>query len=811
MRWKNGLLAAACVIAGAIGVARASDTPEVEPNDGKAGATVVNNGGLGMADGDTITGTTMGATGTGTDSSDYFIITTQPAPAGFYQHQLTLTSGVSGHTVTIRGLSQVNSVINAGTDVTVQTGAVGYPGQSADSRTVVWYGFGRSEQIYVRVTGTQSTAAPYSLRLLTSSVAPIPLAGPIVEGKVTIERAPGNGTDTDFWVYNGLFSAIPGYGNDGPNRLTRPYTPGTYYIGFSNSNFANNLPSPADDTNKSGNVLDFPDAVVNSSETTGLNLDMTANTSAGLVLGSSTKSRPFDVTLYCFTVFPNSISTPPVGQGQAQPAMTENCARGVVCMQVTVTPGDLPPSTGIIVQMNLAPFGLGIVTMSDNGLGCDAVANDQVFSLLVPVPAGQNPGLYTFPFFVRDAQDRSSQGFVRLQVNGCGLPPENDPCEGAMTIVPGEAFTGTTIRATPDFGLRNCTGGDVTSPGVWYRTVGNGQRFTAQLCNSASSFDAQLSVFCGTGGCDQLECIGGDDNSCGQLPRFSWCTEEGGVYYILVHGTGTAVGEFLLELDDSGQPCSGAAPCAPRGACCLIDGCAILTREQCAMAAGDYLGDFTECETASTRTRFVSENNFPRPIPDNSAVGAVATITAPAGSGTVQGLVATIALRHPSAGDLTATLTHGATTVTLFALEGGSADVNGVYEFADYGSRYLAQGRGTPIQPGVYRPRGSLAAFDGQQFAGVWTLRVTDGVAGGTGQIEGFAFKTAALTGNCPTGCPLCPADFNGDGGIDGADVQAFFISWEAGESCADVNLDGGIDGLDVEFFFELWEAGNCG
>jgi len=58
--------------------------------------------------------------------------------------------------------------------------------------------------------------------------------------------------------------------------------------------------------------------------------------------------------------------------------------------------------------------------------------------------------------------------------------------------------------------------------------------------------------------------------------------------------------------------------------------------------------------------------------------------------------------------------------------------------------------------------------------------------------------------------CPRCPADFNEDGGIDGADVGAFFEAWENGRPCADVNEDGGIDGADVGAFFGLWEAGGC-
>ena len=57
---------------------------------------------------------------------------------------------------------------------------------------------------------------------------------------------------------------------------------------------------------------------------------------------------------------------------------------------------------------------------------------------------------------------------------------------------------------------------------------------------------------------------------------------------------------------------------------------------------------------------------------------------------------------------------------------------------------------------------------------------------------------------------PPCAADFNRDGGIDGQDVEAFFLAWSAGEAIADVNEDGGIDGQDVEYFFVRWEQGGC-
>ena len=58
--------------------------------------------------------------------------------------------------------------------------------------------------------------------------------------------------------------------------------------------------------------------------------------------------------------------------------------------------------------------------------------------------------------------------------------------------------------------------------------------------------------------------------------------------------------------------------------------------------------------------------------------------------------------------------------------------------------------------------------------------------------------------------CPVCPADYNQDGGVDGSDVGAFYADWESGDASADVNQDGGVDGADVQVFFTAWERGSC-
>ncbi|MBX3410992.1 MAG: hypothetical protein KF859_14045 [Phycisphaeraceae bacterium] len=119
---------------------------------------------------------------------------------------------------------------------------------------------------------------------------------------------------------------------------------------------------------------------------------------------------------------------------------------------------------------------------------------------------------------------------------------------------------------------------------------------------------------------------------------------------------------------------------------------------------------------------------------------------------------------------------------------------------------------------------------------GEW-ISVEDGYAEGLGSIDGVGTHTLVieeaehaatgtrwrvlvsnLCGGVMSGeaelivcaCLECPADFNLDGGIDGADVEAFFAAWEAGSCDADVNADGGIDGGDVEVFFASWEQGGC-
>jgi hypothetical protein len=129
---------------------------------------------------------------------------------------------------------------------------------------------------------------------------------------------------------------------------------------------------------------------------------------------------------------------------------------------------------------------------------------------------------------------------------------QNDVCSDAITIAAGGTMSGTTTAATFD-NVGTCGSISNTAPGVWYTIVGDGSAFfIASMCNRFTDFDTKISVF--TGGCDDLVCVGGNDD----IGRFRGCSSdtselefqntEGTVYSILVHGFESETGSFDLTL-----------------------------------------------------------------------------------------------------------------------------------------------------------------------------------------------------------------------------------------------------------------------
>jgi hypothetical protein len=97
----------------------------------------------------------------------------------------------------------------------------------------------------------------------------------------------------------------------------------------------------------------------------------------------------------------------------------------------------------------------------------------------------------------------------------------------------------------------------------------------------------------------------------------------------------------------------------------------------------------------------------------------------------------------------------------------------------------------------------------GGLYIGAGSVRRVSGDILNNGGIESRGIAWLKPTLPCNT-CPACPADFDNDGGVTGADVEAFFFAFESGDPCGDTDLDGGVTGADVEAFFIAFEAGGC-
>jgi hypothetical protein len=316
-RYALHVLSAAVLTLGTAQVVSAAVFPEVEPNDNKAGANAVGP----MVPGDSITGVTTGSSTTvaGPASADNFLISFPAAVPGIYRNRLVLTSQTLAHVGTIRGLTQtdlgagIGGAPTAGSDATLQTSSTA----TVPPRYNQFYTFGQPTQMYYRVTGVATTTADYSSTLENVRVTPTNI-GTYVPGNITITTiGQGHTTDTDFWVYDGAFNAIPTYGNDDESvagggtgatlqsLLTRNYAPGTYYVAMSNFAVANNQPAAGDDDFRTGTLMDFAGVVMNSSTSTTANLTFTITDSAGTTLQvPNTHASQFDINWFEFTVVP---------------------------------------------------------------------------------------------------------------------------------------------------------------------------------------------------------------------------------------------------------------------------------------------------------------------------------------------------------------------------------------------------------------------------------------------------------------------------------------------------------------------------
>ncbi len=283
-------------------------TIEQEPNSTKSEAKIVS----GMVPGDCIVGGSTGpTTGVGNgafNSADYWDLSTsaQSTP-GWYRWTLTITPG---NRLIVRGLTQtgvagVGGTVDVGSDEFVMADSAG---------AVHWYSNDGPSRLYVSVTGDSSSSAFYSACLTCDPVASTPVAGSWTAGMLWVTTVGQTGNDTDISIADSTRTIIPGYLNDDnagmsglQSELLRPYTAGTYYVVICTFDQNNSEPAAADESFLGGEVMDYPNVFVCSSDFLLPDLTFLIDDSQGNgVVTVATTPLVHGIRFFEFTVDPGS-------------------------------------------------------------------------------------------------------------------------------------------------------------------------------------------------------------------------------------------------------------------------------------------------------------------------------------------------------------------------------------------------------------------------------------------------------------------------------------------------------------------------
>ena len=405
-------------------VAMAVNFPEIEPNETKAQA--LTNGAFTLVAGDTLTGTTTGTSTTvaGAASADTYLVKTSPLPLGsIYRHRLAITTaGGVGHTGSIRGLASTATGAIAGGDSTFQSSTTST--FSVPIRMNQWYGFGKEEQLYYRVTGAVGTTTAYVSTLSTTTITPSVQAGSIEAGTITIDKGIASPvTDKDMILFDSNFNPIAGIDDPDTQALSVNLAAGTYY--FALGRFSTAAGPFAGNTNiqgsfQAGTVLDFADAVATSS-TFNLTLPsvIAITSGAGPTTATAPALTPYDVAWFVLTVGPAVTPTNPTATDIATPATVVRDGVATTTLSVTVAPGQIPISTfanvgsGVVVNAS-SVGGSGTLVLLDDGIGADLLAGDLIYTATTTVARTTVLGTATLPYTVTDDQARNGGAALSL-------------------------------------------------------------------------------------------------------------------------------------------------------------------------------------------------------------------------------------------------------------------------------------------------------------------------------------------------------------------------------------------------------------
>jgi hypothetical protein len=457
------------------------------------------------------------------------------------------------------------------------------------------------------------------------------------------------------------------------------------------------------------------------------------------------------------------------------------------------------------VAINLAPVGgPSAQAMYDDGTNGDVTPGDGIYSYLytIPSPATAPLGTYYLTITATDSLSRAGTGLAPLVV--APMPPANDLCGNAetmpATVLPVNVSAwGNLVSANPITEMDTiCTSSGIgTSRDVWYSfTPLESANYTVTTCNEVtapglfSSMSTNLTILatcppddvtdltgltlaCSTNSCTSF--IGGGPST---IPLF-WM-EADTTYLIRVaksgNGDGIVGAPFRLDITSE-----------PFGACCMSNGsCVTESQTACMDAAGDFRGDYTTCTNMPCPAAPAPENNDCwNPVALSPGVAVPGTSYGASGSDittcdtTSWDVWYTFTPSSPEAFQITATRVSGSETpaIAIFPAEPcpPTTDTN------------LA------CQPATYPD------------SGVTSLTYT-GTAGTTYLIRVATHFSQRTDFNVVLNlaCNGTAGDLNGDGHVDGLDVQAFVDCALGGGSncvCGDLDHSGTVDALDIPGF----------
>ncbi len=734
-----------------VGLPPAGYTQEVEPNDTKATSQAI-----ALSQGLGIWGVSTGAaTAAGIGSADNYLVTAPAAAPGIYRNSITLTTpGTAGHVGTIRGLTQTAGVVNAGTDAAAQTSSL----NTVPPRSCIWYGFGKQERLYYRVqgVGAPATAAEYLATFQSVPVTPTLIEENIGDNSnttVTIARDASSTQTLDMWLYDSNYSPLADGGYEGTASFTRTLAPGAYYLAVSNTNTANNLAQPSDSPNRASPVLDFPNAILNNSPGTvtsvPLNLNLTIAHSRGVTAVPVGKTYSFDVMWFKFYV---GSPANPQADASATPnpvIASDTAIPGGASTQILVhvVPGSNPPSTGLTVTADLSELGgAASQALSDFGGG--------LYGYTLAVGAAQAPGTHAIAITAADAQGR--HGNTTLQLGVLATPPAGFVLESEDNDF---KFNADNAQIAPGQGVYGFSTGDLQGAGA-----GGPDYFLLQVASQAPAIYRQRMIITTSGTAGHTGSLRGLRQNDGVIDQ---------------------------NIDSNFQTSLGGSN-PPR----FNQWYGFGQQEQMLYRVSGGAGTTQEYVSTLESVR-VTPIPFPGTIPSGEV-----SITRDTLNVTAVDMWLYDASLHPIA-------------------EAGSQGNNVLTRTLPAGTYYLAVSdvntANDQASPADSASRNSdVLEFPGaianNSAAGGLNMSMRIAYNGGeshAGGVKDGPFDVVWYQINTADGA-FCPADFNGDGGVDGSDVESFFSAWEAGDSNADVNLDGGIDGSDVETFFAAWEAGGC-